>query len=105
MKNKVKFKRLVAFLLAMMVMVSLFSIPVAAAYDLRACPACGKTRNVGLWDHAYSWSTYGNTVCTHGGGGMDLLERGTCTLMCFDDRTTFSSTERSVLCCTGARYY
>lgn len=106
MKIGMRLKRLVAFLFAVMLMVSVLAMPVAAAYDVKPCPSCGKSGNVALYDPAKSWTTYSSNTCSHGTGGTDLFQRGTCTLKCWDDETLFSSTERSVLCvATNSRYY
>lgn len=100
-----KAKRLVALVLVLVLALAVFAMPALAAYDVKPCPTCGRSSNVGLYYHASSWTTYGNNSCGHGGTGPDLLQRGTCTLRCFYDDTNFTSTERSVYCTnTGIRY-
>ena len=99
-------KRVLSLVIAVLLIVSIFAIPVSAAYDKKACPLCRSSSNVTLWTHATSWTTYGSNSCGHGGSGTDVLQRGTCRLKCFTCEYFFDSTERTVLCgSNGNRYY
>lgn len=100
-----KAKRAVALAVVVMLVIAVVAMPVAASYDKKACPNCGRSSNIGIMDHASTWSTYGNNSCSHGTGGTDLYQRGTCTIRCFYDNTDFSTTERSVLCVSGGKRY
>lgn len=76
-----KIKRLVALLMAVILVVSVAALP-ASAYGFSSCSYCGSYNTKLYSDYTDEWTSYGSTGCNYGHAHQDILMKTRVSILC-----------------------